>query len=125
MTEMVTTHNKQLKKIQSFDRLSNILCGQLWLYSVANIVNSMSIAIPIETSAAYKEARIISKVVEGAAMKAEFLDGIVFLNWKMNPMTESPNESDNLPEDIIYLKMICNLHWPDIDERIVQDPFEI
>ena len=80
MTEMVTTHNNQLKKIQSFDLLSNILCGQLVLYSVANIVTSMSIAIHIETSAACKEARIISKVVEGAAMKAEFLDGIVFLN---------------------------------------------
>ena len=47
-------------------------------------------SIPTETAAEYHEARTVSKVVEGTATKAEYLDGIVFLNAKENHMTEFP-----------------------------------
>ena len=38
-------------------------------------------------AAAYEEARTVSKIVEGAVTKAEYLDGIGFMNGKINPMT--------------------------------------
>ena len=63
MMEMVPTHDTQRKTIQSFDRLSDILCGQLGSHLVSNLVTGMSNAIPTETEAAYEEARIVSKVV--------------------------------------------------------------
>ena len=63
-------HETQWNKIQSFDRLSDILCDQLGLNSVADILTAMSNSIPTETTAAYEEARKVSKVVEGAAIKA-------------------------------------------------------
>ena len=45
-TETVPTHENQWKKIQSFDRLSNILCGKLGSYLVADLVAAMFNTIP-------------------------------------------------------------------------------
>ena len=84
----------------------------------------MSNAIHTETAAAYEESRTISKVVEGNAAKAEYLDGIGFINRKGNPMKAFLKASDNPPEDIMYLKVIYNLDGPEIDERILQETFE-
>ena len=97
MVEMAPTQKTQWKKIQSFDRLSNILCGQLGLHSVANILTPMSNSIPTETTAAYEEARTVSKVVEGSTTKAGYLDGIVFLNVKGNPITAFPKSVEKHP----------------------------
>ena len=106
MVEMVPTHKTQWKKIQSFDHLSDILRGQLGLHSVANLVTAMSNTIINETAAAHNKARTVSKVVEGAATKAEYLDGILFPNGKGNPMTEFTKAEEKTPEDIMYLKVI-------------------
>ena len=54
---------------------------------MADLVTSVSNAIPTETAAAYEESGTVSKVVEGAATKAEYLDDIGFLNGKGNAMT--------------------------------------
>ena len=62
--------------------------------------------------------------MEGAATNAEYLDGIGFLNGKGNPMKAFTKAADNFLEDIIYLKVLCNLYGPEIDEKILQDPFE-
>ena len=78
--DMDSTHKTQLNNIQSFDLLPDILRGHLGSYPVADLVTDMSNAIPTETVAAYEEARTVSKVVEGAATKAEYIDGIGFLN---------------------------------------------
>ena len=91
---------------------------------MADLVTAISNAIPTETVAAYKEARTVSKVVEGAATKSEYLDGIGFLNGKGNPMTAFPKATEKHPEDIVYLKVLCNLDGPAIDKRILQEPFE-
>ena len=61
---------------------------------MANLVTAMSNAICTETSAAYEEARTVSKVVEGAATKADYLDGIGFINGKGNPMTSFPKAAE-------------------------------
>ena len=84
---MVPTHETRWKNIHSLNRLSDILHVQLGLHPVDNIVTDMSNAVPTETAAAYEEARTVSKVAEGAATKAEYLDGIGFMNGKINPMT--------------------------------------
>ena len=47
---------------------------------MANLVTAIYNTITTEAAAAYKEARTVSKVVEGAATKAEYIDGIGFLN---------------------------------------------
>ena len=78
--DMDSTHKTHLNNIQSFDLLPNILRGQLGSHPVADIVTDLSNSIPTETAAAYEEARTVSKVVEGAATKAEYIDGIGFLN---------------------------------------------
>ena len=91
---------------------------------MADLLTAMSNAIPTETASTYEEARTIYKVVEGAATKAEYLDGIVFMNGEVNPMTEFTKASEKRPEDIMYLKVLCNLDGPDIDERILQEPFK-
>ena len=124
MIEIAPTHETQWKKIQSFDRLSDILRDQLGSHSVADLVTAMSNTIPTETAAAYEEARTVSKVVEGATTKAEYLDGIGCLNGRVNPMTAFPKAAEKRPEDITYLKVLCNLDGPEIDERILQEPFE-
>ena len=67
---------------------------------------------------------MVSKVVEGAATKAGYLDGTVFLNGKVNPIMAFTKATEKLPEDIIYIKVICNLYGPDIDQKILQEPFE-
>ena len=90
MVEMATTLDTRWKTIQSFDRLSNIFHFQLGSHSVADLVTAMSNAIYTEMAAAYEEARAVSKVVQGAATKAENLDGIGYLNGKFNSMTEFP-----------------------------------
>ena len=84
----------------------------------------MSNNIPTETSVAYKEAKTFSKVVEGAARKEGYLDGIGFMNGKGNTITEFPKAAEKRPECIMYLKVLCNLDGPDIDKRILQEPFE-
>ena len=55
-------------------------------------------------AAAYEEARTVSKIVEGAVTKAEYLDGIGFMNGKGNPMTEFPDAAEKRLEYIMYLK---------------------
>ena len=90
MMEMSPTHETQWKKIQSFDRLSDIPRGQRGLHSVADIVTAIYNAITTETAASYKEARKFSKFVEGAATKTEYFDGIGFMNGKRNTMTAFP-----------------------------------
>ena len=97
MVEMVPTHKTQWKKIQSFDHLSDILRGQLGLHSVANLVTAMSNTILNETAAAHNKARTVSKVVEGSTTKAGYLDGIVFLNVKGNPITAFPKSVEKHP----------------------------
>ena len=124
MTEMVPTHNIQWKNIQSFDRLSDILRGNLGSNSVADIVTAMSNVINTEIAAAYEETRKVYKVVEGATTKVEYHDGIGFLNTKGNTMTEFKKAAENQQEDIMYLKVLCNLYRTDIDERILQDSFK-
>ena len=57
-------------------------------------MTAMSNTIPTETAAAYEEARKVPKFVEGDATKAEYLDGIGFMNRKGNPMTEFPKVTD-------------------------------
>ena len=106
MMEMAHINETQRKKIHYFDCLYYILCGQLGSHSVANIVTAMSNAIPTETSESCKEARTVSKVVEGTATKAEYLDGIRFMNGKGNPMTAFPKAAEKLREDIMYLKVL-------------------
>ena len=123
MTEMAPTHETQWKKIQYFNCLSNILRGQLGSNSVANIVTAMSNVIPTETAAEYKEARMVSNVVEGATTKSGYLNGIGFLNGKGDPMTAFPKGAEKSPEDIMYLKVLCNLDGAEIDNRILQEPF--
>ena len=93
MMDIAPTHDNHWENTQYFDRLSEILCNKRGSYPVADLVNDMSNVIPTETEAAHEEARKVSKVVEGAATKAEYLDGIVFLNEKGNPMTEFPKSS--------------------------------
>ena len=92
--EMTHTHETQWKNIQSFNRLYDILRGQLGLYSVDDLVTAMSNSIPTEMVAAYEEARKVFEFVEGDATKADYLDGIGFLNRKGNPMTEFPKVTD-------------------------------
>ena len=124
MTEIAPKQKTQWKNIQYFNRLSDMLRGQLGSNSVADIVTGMSNPIPTETPAAYEEARKVSNVVEGTAAKAEYLDGIGFLNGKENPMTEFTKATEKRPEDIMYLKVLCNLDGPDFYERILQETFE-
>ena len=57
MMEMIPTHKNQWKNIQSFNRLSDILRGQLGLHSVVYCVTTTSNAITNETTAAYEEVR--------------------------------------------------------------------
>ena len=87
-------------------------------------MTALSNAIPTETAAAYEGARTVSKVVEGAVTKADYLDGIVFLDVKGNPMTAFSKVAAKRPEDIMYLKVLCSLYGPEIDKRILQDTFE-
>ena len=94
MMEMTHTHETQWKNIQSFNRLYDILHGQLLLYSVDDLVTAMSNSIPTEMVAAYEEARKVFEFVEGDATKADYLDSIGFLNRKGNPMTEFPKVTD-------------------------------
>ena len=85
----------------------------------------MSNAIPNETAAAYEEVKKVSKVVEGATMKAGYLDIIGLLNRKGNHMTAFTKVAEKRPEDIMYLKVLCNLDIPEIGERILQEPFKV
>ena len=62
--------------------------------------------------------------MEGAATKAEYLDGIGYLNGKGNPTTAFPKAVEKRPEDIMYLKVLCNLNETEIDKRTPLDPFE-
>ena len=94
MMEMAPTKYTQWKKIQSSDRLSDILRGKPGLHSVADLVTAISNNIPTEVAVAYKEARTASKVVEGAATKADYLYGIIFLNVKGNSMTDFPKAEE-------------------------------
>ena len=121
MTEIAPKQKTQWKNIQYFNRLSDMLRGQLGSNSVADIVTGMSNPIPTETPAAYEEARKVSNVVEGTAAKAEYLDGIGFLNGKENPMTEFTKATEKRPEDIMYLKVLCNLDGPDFYEDPPRD----
>ena len=82
MTNMSPTHENQWNNIQCLNRIYDILCGQLGSQSVADLVTAMSNDIFTETIAEYEEARKASKVLEGTATNAEYLDGIGFLNEK-------------------------------------------
>ena len=52
MTRIAPMHKTKWNNIQYFDRLFDILCVQLVLYSVAELVTTMSNAIPTEIAAA-------------------------------------------------------------------------
>ena len=82
--------------IQSFNRLYDILRGQLGLYSVDDLVTAMSNSIPTEMVAAYEEARKVSKVVEGTSTKAEYLDDIGFMDGKGNLMKAFTKAAEKL-----------------------------
>ena len=124
MLEMAPTHENQWNNIQFFNCLSAILCGQLWSHSVADLVTAMYNTIPTETAVAHEEERKVSKVVEGAATKSEYLDGIGFLNGKGDHMTEFTKAVKKRMENIMYLKVLCKLYGPAIDYRILLEPFE-
>ena len=91
---------------------------------MSNLVTAIYNTITTEAAAAYKEARTVSKVVEGAATKADYLDGIRFINGKGIPMTDFPKAAENRREDIMYLKALCNIYGPDIDNRILKETLE-
>ena len=124
MMDMAPTHNTQWKNIQSFDRLSDILRGQLGSHSVADLATAMSTTIPNEITAAYEEAKKVYKVAEGKVTKADYLDVIGFIYGKWNPMTEFTKAARKHPEYIMYLKVLCTLDGSDIYKRILQEPFE-
>ena len=63
---------------------------------MADLVTVVSNTIPTETAAAYKEARMVSKVVEGSATKLKYIDGIGFLKGKGNTMTAFPKAVEKL-----------------------------
>ena len=58
--------------------------------------------------------------MEGAATKSEYLDGIGYLNGKGTPMTVFTKAAEKRTEDIMYLKVLCNLDGPEIDKMILQ-----
>ena len=62
--------------------------------------------------------------MKGADTKADFLSEIVFLNEKGNLIMAFTKAAEKRPKDIIYLKVLCNLDGPEIDERILPEPFE-
>ena len=103
--------------------LSNIACHTICNDSMRLTDDSLSTNYIIHSYV----ASIVTVILEYLVlllMKAEYIDGIGFLNGKGNPMKEFPKATEKRPEDMMYLKVLCNLYGPDIDEKILQEPLK-